>query len=79
MRKGSGGPAFPEVVTEGNKMTLLHGMSRREWLAAKFAAAWVPCLVARSRSAGYTDEAAACEANRLGYLQADAMLGGNDK
>lgn len=84
MDKDKGGSAFPEIETDLNfdrdagesySHTYSYGgMSLRDYLAAKFAAAWVIALSSRHEEAGYADKAAFIEANRLGLLQADAML-----
>lgn len=84
MATNDGGPAFPRVITEWDqqpgetdvtaKVTSVGGMTLRDYFAAKFAAAWVVALSARIGMPGYLDSAAAVEANRLGLLQADAML-----
>lgn len=82
MATNDGGPAFPgnavyhpdHGVTHANAFVELGGMTLRDYFAAKFAAAWVVALSARIGMPGYLDSAAAVEANRLGLLQADAML-----
>lgn len=50
----------------------------RDYFAAKFAAAWVVALSARTEIPAYCDSDAAVEACRLGLLQADAMLAAQD-
>ena len=49
-------------------------VSPRDYFAAAFAAEWVAVLSRRRDVHGYSDTAACVEANRLGLLQADAML-----
>ena len=78
MADKTGGPAFPDPIRadpgvvpcpEGSS-----GMTLRDWFAGRFAAAWVIAISRRHAERGYEDEAAAVEANRLGLIQADAML-----
>lgn len=74
MSESNGGPAFPVRVDDNNGKWTEFGMTLRDYFAVKFAAAWVIALAARKDEAGYSDTGAALEANRLGELQADAML-----
>ena len=82
MAINDGGPAFPQTPWRNSDGILqwpndgwgMGGMSRRDYFSAKFAAAWVIALSTRHQDAGWTDAAAAIEANRLGLEQADMML-----
>ena len=67
-----GGAAFP--MERAPEEGCSEGMSLRDWFAGRFAAAWVIAISRRHAERGYEDEAAAVEANRLGLIQADAML-----
>ena len=74
-----GGPAFPQLLAERMPygvytLTAEGGMTLRDWFAGRFASAWVIAISRRHAERGYEDEAAAVEANRLGLIQADAML-----
>ena len=85
--RNTGGPAFPEMwqndsgqnatTPDGQLVppgctTQLPGMTQRQYLAAKFAAAWVIAISARNPLEN--NYAVAIEANRLGLLRADGML-----
>ena len=75
-RPNDGGPAFPVLVYDEvrGSHNETDGMSLRDWFAGKFAAAWVVGLESRRGEEGYSDEAAALEACRLGLMQADYMI-----
>lgn len=75
--KTDGGPAFPFGQTCHVTGQLVNGwgsegMSLRDHMAIKFAAAWVRVITAEH--ATESREAIAIEANRLGLMQADHML-----
>lgn len=74
MKINDGGPAFPTPHRPLNWESGAEGMSLRDWMAVKFAAAWVRSISTRRHEHGYTDEGVLQEANRLGLIQADAML-----
>ena len=70
-------PAFPRpysVNDECEKEEAQTGMTLREYMVIKFAAAWVSALSDRDCEPGYTDIAALHEANRLAIQQADDLL-----
>ena len=85
MSINDGGPAFPVSTRscvsdsgyghqDSESTWQFGGMSLRDWFAGRFASAWVIAISRRHAERGYEDEAAAVEANRLGLIQADAML-----
>jgi len=65
----TGGPAFPDPIRADPSVVPCpegsSGMTLREWVIA---------ISRRHAERGYEDETAAVEANRLGLIQADAML-----
>ncbi|MEI2416166.1 hypothetical protein V8Z80_08270 [Orrella sp. JC864] len=74
-----GGPAFPgerafRYYQMGDRTgtETVPGMSLRDYFAAKFSAAWVLAITASHPTE--SREAIGIEANRLGLLQADAMI-----
>lgn len=83
MTDKTGGPAFPQVYHPDmccDPAYVPAGMSLRDYMATKFAAAWTVALATRHGGPGlWGDEATSLEANRLGLKQADAMLQEREK